>query len=143
RSGERVGVPVERIREIRTVLQKAIEAALGEPWPEALQIVVAELIDGDNDDEVGPRGLSGECRMQDAECEKNEYEMFFHSVQRKGPLAGSGPRFQTCRRTQNVKRNPRRACQRDRRSATLYCRPGVSDPKLRVPLEFDVVDASR
>src|SRR5207244_9569375 len=60
----RVGVVVVTIGEIRSVIKKEAESALAELVAIAFQIVATELIDYDNDDQLGA-GIIGRCKRSE------------------------------------------------------------------------------
>src|SRR5205809_6439236 len=93
-------------------------------------------------------GANAECRMQNVERTNARRFFILHSSfcilhSKKRATRRSGPFMKRSGRDQKDKRSPTRACQRERRSATLNCRFGVREPSVRLPDESNVVEPSR
>src|SRR5947208_5191141 len=84
--GAGVGVVVVTIGEIRAVIEKEAESALAELVLITLQIVATELIDYDNDDQLGA-GIVGRRKTQADEPEKEKSKG--HTAKEEFHRAGS------------------------------------------------------
>src|SRR5436190_2419744 len=82
----RVGVVVVTIGEIRSVIKKEAESAFAKLVAITFQIVATELIDYDNDDQLGA-GIIGRCKTQAGEPEKEKSKG--HTAKGKFHRAGS------------------------------------------------------